>query len=50
MSVQEDRGSTPQTDKANQDFYPFGIGKVGSSLYKVGCCYKRLRISGTERR
>jgi hypothetical protein len=46
--MQEDRGSTPGTDKANQTFYPFGVGKIGSSLCIVGYCYRRLRFSGTE--
>jgi hypothetical protein len=48
--MQEDRGSTPDTDKANHAFYPFGVGKIGSSLYIVGYCYRRLRVSGTEGR
>jgi hypothetical protein len=50
VSMQEDRGSTPGTDKANQAFHPFGVSNIGSSLYIVGYCYKRLRVSGTEGR
>jgi hypothetical protein len=37
--MQEDCGSTPSTDMANQACYPFGVGKIGSSLYIVGYCY-----------
>ena len=48
--MQEYRGSTPGTDKANQTFHPFGVGKFGSSLYMVGYYYRRLRVSGTEGR
>jgi hypothetical protein len=44
------RFNSRYTDKANQTFYPFGIGKIGSSLYIVGYCYRRLRVSGTEGR
>jgi hypothetical protein len=50
VSMQEDRGSTPGTYKANQAFYPFGLGKIDSSLYIVGYCYRRLRVTGTEGR
>ena len=50
VSMQEDRGSTAGIDKANQTFHAFGVGKFGSSLYIVGYCYRRLRISGTEGR
>jgi hypothetical protein len=34
VSMQEDCSSTPGTDKANQAFHPFGVGEIGSSLYK----------------
>jgi hypothetical protein len=50
LSIQEDRGSTPGTDKASQAFHPFGVGKIGSSLYIVGDYYRRLLVSGTEGR
>jgi hypothetical protein len=46
----EDRGSTSGADKTNQAFYPFGVGKIGNSLYIMGYCYKRLRVFGTQGR
>jgi hypothetical protein len=50
VSMQEDLGSTPGTDKANQAFHPFRVGEIGISLYIVGYCYRRLHVFGTEGR